>query len=224
MQIVGVMLFEGALDFARLQSCIERRMLSFPRFRQIVRQEGGVCYWENDPEFNLDHHLHRAVLPGAAGKAELELFVADLACIPLNPSRPLWAFHLVDTALGGQALVMRIHHCIADGIALVSVILSMADESTPVSELSIRPSEIEPEDDFFSHTIWRPVTETMLASINISGKIWNKYLGLLANPWKAVDYARVGSAIAAEIGKLAIMPNDSPTRFKGKPGTTKRVA
>ncbi len=46
MQIVGVMLFEGALDFARLQSCIERRMLSFPRFRQIVRQEGGVCYWE----------------------------------------------------------------------------------------------------------------------------------------------------------------------------------
>lgn len=224
MQIVGVMLFEGALDFARLQTCIERRMLSFARFRQTVRQEGGAYFWENDPEFNLDHHLRRAVLPGAAGKVELELFVADLACIPLNPSRPLWEFHLVDTALGGQALVMRIHHSIADGIALVGVILSMADEATPGSNKSIRYRAIEPEHDFFASTIWRPVTETMRASINISGKIWNKYLDLLANPWKAVDYARVGSTIAVEIGKLAIMPNDSPTRFKGKPGTTKRVA
>ena len=123
MQIVGVMIFDGALDEARLRAAIEQRMLGYARFRQVVSQQHGGYAWRDDPDFDLDHHLRRAVLPGAGGQAELERFVADLASTPLNPSRPLWEMHLVDTSIGGQALVTRIHHGIADGIALVGVLL-----------------------------------------------------------------------------------------------------
>ena len=70
MQIVGVMLFDGELDFERLQRSIERRMLSFRRFRQVARQDDGVYYWEDDLDFDLEHHLRRSVLPGARGKPE----------------------------------------------------------------------------------------------------------------------------------------------------------
>ncbi|MEI2419852.1 wax ester/triacylglycerol synthase domain-containing protein, partial [Arthrospira platensis SPKY2] len=129
MQIVGVMMFDGVLDEGRLRAAVEQRMLGYDRFRQIVREQGGAFVWVDDPDFDVDHHLRRVVLPGAAGKAELEGFVADLASTPLNPARPLWEMHLVDTAMGGQALVTRIHHSIADGIALVGVLLSMADDS-----------------------------------------------------------------------------------------------
>jgi len=225
MQILGVMLFEGPLDVERLRHSIEQRLLAFSRFRQVVRpSDGGYC-WEDDPEFDLDQHLHHAVLPGAAGKSELQRFVADLASTPLNPSRPLWEFHLVDTTLGGQALIMRIHHCIADGIALVGVILSMTDESAPLPKRRLRLREREgEEDDLFWRTIWRPMTDAVMASINISGKLWHKYLELLGNPGQALEYARIGAGIATELAKLAMMPNDSPTRFKGKPGTSKRVA
>lgn len=225
MQIVGVMLFDGELDFERLQRSIERRMLSFRRFRQVARQDDGVYYWEDDLDFDLEHHLRRSVLPGARGKPELQRFVADLASTPLNPARPLWELHLVETALGGDALIMRVHHCIADGIAMVGVILSMADESPdllngePLLELAQ-----EEQDDFFWRLIWRPMSDAMLASIRISSNLWVKYVGMVSNPQKALEYARIGSGIAAEVAKLAIMPNDSPTRFKGKPGTSKRVA
>ena len=41
---------------------------------------------------------------------------------------------------------------------------------------------------------------------------------LVTNPLQALEYSRLGTAIAGEIGKLALMPDDSPTRFKGKPG------
>ncbi len=129
MQIVGVLLFDGELDYERLRASVERRMLSFCRFRQLAVADSTGYVWQDDPDFNLDHHLHREVLPGVAGKAELEQFVADLASTPLNPNRPLWEMHLVDTSLEGQALVMRIHHSIADGIAMVGVILSMTDSS-----------------------------------------------------------------------------------------------
>ena len=221
MQIVGVMLFDGELDFARLQRSIERRMLSFRRFRQVVRQDDGVYYWEDDLDFDLEHHLRRSVLPGARGKAELQRLVADLASTPLNPARPLWEMHLVETALGGHALIMRIHHCIADGIAMVGVILSMADESPDrVSGEPLLELAEEDQDDFFGRLLF----DAMLASIRISSNLWGKYVGLLSNPQKALEYARIGSGVAVEVTKLAIMPNDSPTRFKGKPGTSKRVA
>jgi WS/DGAT/MGAT family acyltransferase len=68
------------------------------------------------------------------------------------------------------------------------------------------------------------MNEAMLASIRLSTKFWVKYLGLVSNPEKALHYAKIGGGIATEMAKLALMSNDSPTRFKGKPGTSKRVA
>ena len=225
MQIVGVMVFDGVLDEARLRAAIEQRMLGYDRFRQIVRLQGGAYAWADDPDFDLDHHLRRAILPGAAGKAELESFVADLASTPLNPARPLWEMHLVDTAMGGQALVTRIHHSIADGIALVGVLLSMADDSpaSPTRSVGITASD-DGEHDPFWLALWRPATDAMLNAIRLSSDLWVKYVDLVTNPMKALECTRMGSAMFGEAGKLALMGNDSQTRFKGKPGTSKRVA
>ena len=205
MQIVGVLLFDGELDYERLRASIERRMLSFCRFRQLAVADSTGYVWQDDPDFNLDHHLHREVLPGAAGKAELEQFVADLASTPLNPNRPLWEMHLVDTSLEGQALVMRIHHSIADGIAMVGVILSMTDSSPGKAGGHPRPHIAREEEDE-------------------EDGLWAKYVDLLNNPGKILDYARIGTSIASELATLATMPDDSHTRFKGKPGIAKRVA
>ena len=69
----------------------------------------------------------RVALPGTAGKQELQALVSRLASTPLDPARPLWQFHLVENFAGGSALIARIHHCYADGIALVQVLLSMTD-------------------------------------------------------------------------------------------------
>jgi len=227
MQIVGVMLFEGQLDYQRLRSAIERRMLGFSRFRQMAVADNTGYVWQDDPDFSLDHHLHRVTLPGAGGKTDLEHFVADLASTPLNPNRPLWEMHLVDTALGGQALVMRIHHSIADGIALVGVVLSMADNAPGDAVPRTRPKRIHEEDDdedIFWRTIWRPMTDAMLGTVRVSTNLWVKYIELMSNPGKMFDYARIGSNITGEVAKLALMPDDSHTRFKGKPGIAKRVA
>ncbi|HMT58862.1 MAG TPA: wax ester/triacylglycerol synthase family O-acyltransferase, partial [Ottowia sp.] len=94
MQILGVMLLDGKLDFARLRQRIEERMLVHARFRQVAREDTAGWSWVDDPDFELDNHLRRAALPGKGDKAELEQFVADLASTPLDLTRPLWQFHL----------------------------------------------------------------------------------------------------------------------------------
>ena len=80
-------------------------------------------------EFDLDLHLHRVALPAPGDRDALQAFVADLMASPLDRSKPLWQFQLVDGYGEGAALVGRIHHCIADGIALGRVLLSLTDES-----------------------------------------------------------------------------------------------
>ncbi len=228
MQIVGFMLFDGKLDWQRLRRSVECRLLRHRRFRQRAVADRDGWHWADDPDFDLDNHLHRAVLPEPAGKVELEHFVADLASQPLNPDRPLWEFTLVDTALGGQALALRIHHSIADGIALVGVILSLTD-ATPAGPGSELPPPAwgggEPAaEDFFWRLFWQPMADAMLASVRFSTDVWGRYLALAVNPLQVIDYARAGAGVASEIARLATLPDDSRTRFKGRPGAVKRVA
>ena len=94
---------------------------------QRVTSDFSGHYWEDDPDFDLDNHIHRLALPGAGGRDSLEALVSDLASMPLPRHKPMWEFHIIDNVDGGSALVMRLHHCYADGIALVQVLLSMTD-------------------------------------------------------------------------------------------------
>lgn len=230
MQIVGVMLFDGALDIGRLKQTIRVHMLAHDRFRQLARPHGTGYRWVEDRDFDLDHHLRRAVLPGDAGKAALQAFVADLAAVPLNPHRPLWEMHLVDTSLSGQALIVRIHHAIADGIALVSVLLSMMDSTAEGGQDEEAPplpaaSAMEDADDaHWFDKVWAPVGQALVTSAGLTARLWGGYLGFLMQPMKALDYLGTGCDVTAELARLAAMPDDSPTRFKGEPGSVKRVA
>jgi diacylglycerol O-acyltransferase / wax synthase len=128
MMIVGVMVFDSPLDVKRFKTLIEGRLLVYPRFKQYVVDDGMATHWTDDEDFDLDAHLHRVRLPGAGGEKELQAMVADLASERLDKGKPLWQMHLIENYQGGSALITRIHHCIADGIALIGVLLNMTDE------------------------------------------------------------------------------------------------
>src|SRR5256885_2611606 len=129
MMVTGVLLFDGRVRQDRLRAVVEERLLAFRRFRQRVADPPfgiGLPSWVDDDRFDLDAHLHRVALPEPADKAALETYVSDLMSTPLDSSKPLWQMHLVEHA-AGSALVTRVHHAIADGIALVQVLLPLTD-------------------------------------------------------------------------------------------------
>ena len=68
-----------------------------------------------------------------------------LISLPLDPSRPLWQLVYLENYYQGSALIGRLHHCIADGIALMQVLLSLADDSpdTPWPQIPAQPVEEE---------------------------------------------------------------------------------
>ena len=82
-------------------------------------------YWEDDPHFDLFTHLRRYALPSPGDENSLREVVGRLVSAPLHPGMPLWQLHLIEGYRGRDALLARIHHCIADGMGLMRVLLSL---------------------------------------------------------------------------------------------------
>jgi WS/DGAT/MGAT family acyltransferase len=224
MMIVGVLIFDGAIDYEQLKSTIASRLAPFRRFRQRVVVDPSGAWWEDDPTYDIDAHLHRVALPGLGDKLELEKFAADMVSQPLDDSKPLWQFTLIENYQGGSALLARIHHCIADGIALIGVMLKLTDAgATGVRDSGEKAQReaSEPDDgdkDDDETDLWKqllaPVTAAAIRTIGYSGMAWSKYLELISQPEKATHYAKLAGAVTAEIAQLLTMPDDSPTRFR----------
>ncbi len=193
-------------------------------------QDATGAWWETDESFDIDSHVHRTALPGKADKAELESLVSDLASTPLDFAKPLWQYHLVDNYRGGSALIMRIHHCYADGIALVGVMLSLTHGTASGSLKLERVADVAPAsgDADFWERILKPVSDVLENASSISKNLLEQGKSLAANPQMASDaiqeVTRKGADFVGEIAKLALMGKDSETRFKGALGPRKRVA
>ncbi|CAG1009419.1 diacylglycerol O-acyltransferase [Burkholderiales bacterium] len=227
MMITGVLMFRGRVELARLRRLVEERFLVFRRFRQKPVDLAGISFWETDAEFDLDRHVVHAVLRAPAGRRELQALVSRLATSPLDPARPRWQFHLVDRYDGGSAVVARIHHCYADGIALVRVMLSMTDASAhgpPAMPFEPPARASAPAADDPLAQLIQPFSGVLDIAKRIGGTLIGKGVELWTDPTKAAALASQGTALTAEIANLTLMEQDSPTRFKGKPGAAKRVA
>ena len=224
MMICGVMILRDRIEFDRFVATIEERFLCFDRFRQRPVEIDGVTYWETDRAFDIARHVVRAALPGNAGQKQLQTFVSRLESTPLDAARPLWQFRLVEDFDGGSALITRIHHCYADGIALTRVVLSMTDSTRRRSIAKVSPAA-KPR-RARHHDDWWP--EALPGALNLAlkagGLIIDKGVEIWHDPAMAMALARQGSALAGEVARLALMAQDSPTRLKGTPGVAKRAA
>ena len=125
--------------------------------------------WVPDSSFDIAHHVVHATLPQHRASDErhaLQLLCGELATTPLDPDRPLWQFHLVDGYEGGSALVARVHHCIGDGIALISVMLSITDGGSDPPKRRKRGSEDnaherEDQGDWLADAVLKPLSDMM---------------------------------------------------------------
>src|SRR5690606_15270504 len=158
------------------------------------------AYWEDDADFSLDWHVRHTALPGQAGKADLQRLVSLLASTPLDHARPLWQFHLVERYQGGSALVARIHHCYADGIALIQVLLSLTDttpRAAPGSALS--KAWLKRDGERVTSRFFDPARAGLDRAVALGSKALGKGMELYQNPTLAAVLAREGGEIAREL-------------------------
>lgn len=225
MMITGVLMFEDRLDLKAFRKLIADRFLAFKRFRQKAVDTASAAYWETDQDFDLDWHIRLTALPGAAGKPELERLVSQLASSPLDHSKPLWQFHVVDNYRGGSAVIVRIHHCYADGIALIQVLLSLTDVApTPKDGAALPQAWLKDDGEKVTQRFFSPMQAQLDRAVKIGGKVFEKGLDLYRDPTLAGVIAKEGGEIAKELAVALALPDDPPTLFKSPLGVSKRCA
>jgi len=196
MVVTILLLLADSLDEERLQAILNQRLLSFARFRQrLVRQDGRHA-WVEDPAFELNDHIEWRRRAEPTDQRALEKLVGELASQPLDACRPLWRCVVVENLEGGCAVVFRVHHCLADGIALLRVFLTLTDRS-PNPAGSPVARAMTPEE-------WR--SQAHLAA---------KTAKTLKPPADWLERLRWGGALLAALLRQPLMMPDTRTALRG---------
>jgi WS/DGAT/MGAT family acyltransferase len=226
MMITGIFIFDELVDFDVLRSTLSRGFLRYDRFRQrAIRPLVPFAppYWEFDPDFDIDAHLHRIALPSPGDQRALEELVNDFMSTPLDYSKPLWQFHLVENYGDGCALLCRLHHCIADGIALVRVLLDLTEDGP---EEGTREASLETPGGTKSGRGRDNENANPPASPH-EGKAESfikQGVGFLSDPERVRELAKLGAESSKALAHLLLLTPDPETSFKGKLGVQKRCS
>ena len=129
----------GGYAFGRVKEELGRRLHLLPPFRRrLVTVPFGLNHplWIEDPDFDLDWHIHRVAVPSPGSQREFCELIGDIASHQLDRRRPLWEIWVVEGLEGGRVgFVAKLHHSLADGVAAAALLANV---------LETEPDPIEP--------------------------------------------------------------------------------
>ncbi len=235
MIINGVMIFDEMVDYTRFRDTFDIRFAkAFPRFRQRLSERprgSGNYYWEDDPYFDIRADVRRIALPAPGDTEALQSLVSDLMSNDLDHNKPLWRVYLIEGYGDGCAMFARFHHCIADGIALIRVMLSITDKERNPAPVTKPEANVE---DKGGRSLLGPlkplvnITRTAAGGVTkAAGVAYRETRQSIEDPGRVLDAAKAGSIItaasAAVLTRLVVIPADRQSVYRGDLGTTKQV-
>jgi diacylglycerol O-acyltransferase len=226
MVITGVLTLGRPVELQRLRATLEARLLRHDRFRQRVvntQLDGGPPYWEEDTRLDLGYHVQQIALPAPGDEAALQDLVSRIVSLPLDPDRPLWQFLLVEPYGPGCAVILRIHHCVGDGQALVQVLLSLTDATADAPSL-VPPAVSPAAPPWDRPEALRPLRARLRRGRRLGRRLVRRGLRLAAHPSRVLDLAETGGQTARVIRRLALTVVDGKPALRGELGVRKRVA
>lgn len=146
LNVAGVCTFEGVIPLKSLIRHIETKLPQLPRYRQHVVTPPfnlGLPSWEYDPGFDIRNHIREVKLRKGTDE-EFKSVAGDILSTNFDRRRPLWDCTLVRGLLGNRTgFVLRIHHCLADGISGVGLLNIMMSPSPVPPKLPKKAPRLE---------------------------------------------------------------------------------
>jgi WS/DGAT/MGAT family acyltransferase len=228
MVVNAILTFDKPVDLGRIRAVLQHRWLRFERFRQRIVRPGAPFlrpYWQTDATFSLDNHLHVFGLPSPGDRSALQELISDLMSTPIDLTKPPWHFYIFENYGGGSAIMGRIHHAVADGMALVGVLLSMTDFYPDAPLLT---AGADASSDAGSQSLVAGLAREMTGALDTVRRSASWLVGqstqTLQAPSEVRDLFGKSADTGLAAGRLLLREPDPPSLFKGKLGVMKRVA
>src|SRR5271165_2932610 len=211
LNIAGVSAFEGEIKVTDLRAFIESKLPLIPRYRQRVvfpPFDLGLPSWEFDRKFDIRNHVRKITLKHGT-EQELKTLAAKIMSARLDRQRPLWDFTLARLQGGRTGLVIRIHHCLADGIAGVGVINAIMDTTPTPLPLPRKKAQVEPPASqkdptaVFLNGLAKSYLSLVTGALTVHSGLLNIAQEAVANPTDApAEIIRLISELAAPVERL----------------------
>jgi diacylglycerol O-acyltransferase / wax synthase len=142
MHVCGLAVYDpsdapGGWSLETVREVYKGRLHLAPPFRQrLVEVPFGLHHplWIEDPDFDIDHHLHQVTCPEPGGPRELAALASRLVAIQLDRSRPLWEMWVIDGLEHGHVAVLsKLHHATIDGASGAELTVATLDLSPEVA-------------------------------------------------------------------------------------------
>ena len=122
--------------FELIERSIATRVHEIPVLTQRVVRAPFDMTWPilvEDEKFDISRHVVRAALPTPGSPAQFDAFVSEFLSRPLSPQRPLWQLLVIEGLEDGHvAMVMKVHHALADGVSFAETFANLFDISPDV--------------------------------------------------------------------------------------------
>lgn len=231
---LNVTILEHKPDEERLRAKLEAALDEIPRLTQrVVSPPLRIAppAWRPDPDFDLDYHVRKVALPAPGGRRELLDLSAAVAAAPLDRSRPLWEFTLVEGLDGGGAAILqKVHHTVTDGVGGIKLSLSLVDfepnpPDAPTTETPVRRIVAEVKANERHAGVVDPIDRTTPADVLRDGLAFmvraqisrargaiDAALGLVAHPDRAGRGVSDAVALARSVRRQVLVtePARSP--------------
>ena len=222
--VTGIVLTREPLDVEKVKAVFRARLGRFERFRQRVVEEGfpiATPHWQDMPDFTVDQQFERVTLPPPGDSAALADLLSTLGSTPLDPGRPLWQIHIVDGVGSGGAFVIRFHHCIGDGTAMMAFSQEIFDEVPDAPIGAPAPPRDRPHPQAGLLDRWlTPAIE----AVDWSAQAAASLLDLAVHPQRIVEGAGVAIGGVATLVTELLKSPDPQSPMKGEFHLQKRVA
>jgi diacylglycerol O-acyltransferase / wax synthase len=218
--IGAVAVVDGAApNYELLKKVLAERIQSIPRCTKVLRTHpfNGARQWIDDPRFDLGHHLRRVAIPHPGDDAELSGAIAHALERPLDLDRPLWECWAIEGLKGNKwAILMKIHHCLADGNSAAHLLTRLCDEADSdifanhVGSKHVSPSQAPKRG--WADALWRASTIAGTVTNNLAGTIWSAVRTSSTGPvttMRRYRTVRVPLAAVEDVcGKFRVSTND----------------
>lgn len=237
MMIIGVWFLRPSVALPAVRQRVQERLLRYPRFRQRVEEDAQGACWIEDSTPDLTHHVVSERLRRRRGQTldrALQQRVAELASHRLDHGRPLWQLHLIEEYDGGAVLIARVHHCIADGVALIAVMLGITDGGADTEahvnraddDATATTRNAAESDHELADALLRPISDWTVRTLRAAPEHAStpNAARLAAGSPLPTPGERLGAQMVQDMAALAVLEDDAPTRLKGRLSREKRVA
>jgi len=193
MHVTGVLVLDpstmkGEYSFERIREKVQARLPVLPLLRKRIApvpfgMDHPMVF--NDPDFDIENHVHRIQIPSPGTRRELAQVVGDVSSRPIDRSMPLWEMWVVEGAEDGTvSLVTKIQHSMIDGVTGADLMSKLLD---------LEPEAGDPEGDEFLPE----------AVPNDAQLVAESVAGLAVNPGRAAKaFMRTGRSLAGIAGTL----------------------